>query len=562
MIKLSKTTSKLKCLSHQPLLLNTTMFPQKLLDYGHWKEKLNLLQHQKDIIDTSCNPNLLLFPIEKEFCMEESHLLNNQMIYNIKSITSFPSIQDIPLSKILGLELTSNVKVLSPFWDSYSKDLSKKLLLPIVTDLQELDSNSLNSFVNNSTQNLQFCQIKKIQTQTMNSQKTLCQLSPISQQNIMDSVNIKYTRKIRIYPNLKQIEYFKKCFGVSRYFYNKTIDYFKTNGHKSFITYRSNVMKSNKDYSEEEKWITEIPYDTRQLMIKSAHSMIKSNFELKRKGIIKHFDLKYKSRKNPKQIFFVDHRAIKNLNLFPDTLKNNSKLIVRGKYKKYYNYIFEHDCIIQKNGHQYFLLVPKEKEVIYEKANKDIVSLDPGIRSFQTLYTPDGYVGDLGTKNLKDKLKKLTKKLDLKNSLYSKTKSKKKKLQIKKKCSKLRTKIKNIVSNFHWKISNFLCKNFNMILLPKFETKKLMKTLDNYNNRMLSLLSHYSFRQKLEYQSFKYQRDYKLVKEDYTSLTCGCCGYLNYDLGKSKIFHCNKCNITMDRDHNASRNVLIKNYRV
>jgi putative transposase len=562
MIEISKTTAKLKCSSHQQSLLNISMFPQKLLDYGHWKEKLNILQHQKDIIDTNCYPNPLLFQIENELSMEESPLLNNPVIYNIKSITSFPSIQNIPLSKILGPELILKEKVLSPFWDSYSKDLSKKLLLPIGTDLQELDLTSLNSFVNNSTQNLQFCQIKKIQTQMMNSQKTLCQLSPILPQNTTDFVNIKYTRKIRFYPNQKQIEYFKKCFGVSRYFYNKTIDYFKENGHKSFITYRSNVMKSNKDYSEEEKWITEIPYDTRQLMIKSAHSMIKSNFELKKKGIIKHFNLKYKSRKNPKQIFFVDHRAVKNLNLFPDTLKNNSKLIVRGKYKKYYNYIFEHDCIIQKNNYQYFLLVPKEKDISYQKANKDIVSLDPGIRSFQTFYTPDGYVGDLGTKDLKDKLKKLTKKLDLKNSLYSKTKNKKKKLQVKKKCSKLRTKIKNIVSNFHWKMTNFLCKNFNIILLPKFETKKLMKTLDNYNNRMLSLLSHYSFRQKLEYQSLKYQRDYRLVKEDYTSLTCGCCGNLNYNLGKGKVFHCNKCNITMDRDHNAARNVLIKNYRV
>jgi putative transposase len=36
------------------------------------------------------------------------------------------------------------------------------------------------------------------------------------------------------------------------------------------------------------------------------------------------------------------------------------------------------------------------------------------------------------------------------------------------------------------------------------------------------------------------------------------CGCKNENLGGSKIFNCNKCKITMDRDYNGARNIMLK----
>jgi transposase len=50
-----------------------------------------------------------------------------------------------------------------------------------------------------------------------------------------------------------------------------------------------------------------------------------------------------------------------------------------------------------------------------------------------------------------------------------------------------------------------------------------------------------------------------LVTEEYTTMTCGKCGFLKKNIGKNKVYNCDKCNSIFDRDFNAARNILIKN---
>jgi hypothetical protein len=123
-------------------------------------------------------------------------------------------------------------------------------------------------------------------------------------------------------------------------------------------------MKNNNELTENdpEYWLKNIPYDTRQLAIKSALSSIKSSLELLKNKRIKFFKHKFKCKKNKKQVFYIDHRALKNLNLFPILLKENSKLIVEKRYKNYEKYIMDSDGIILKDGSKYFILFSKEKK--------------------------------------------------------------------------------------------------------------------------------------------------------------------------------------------------------
>jgi len=550
-----------RCLLAQKKHQNIIMSLKKLYDSEQFLEKLNTLLHLEDIIDIKSFLSMCLNIQEKKLYMLEYQVKNKKKIFINKLNLSNLNILTTKLSKTLDLDLTLKEEGLSPFWNKSSIEKSKKLSLPIMTDLYALDLASYCSSVNTSIQNLQYSKIKIIKNQKMNLQMNLYPLLPTTHQNFMECENMTYCRKIRIYPTTKQKEYFETFFGASRYIYNKTIEWKKNNkDQKSLIFHkiRPHIIIANKDLDDNHKeaWLKNIPYDTRQLSLKNALSSIKSSIQLLKNKNIQYFNHKFKSKKDKKQTFYIDHRALKNLNLFPSLLKKDKKLKVKKKYKKYENYIPSSDSIILKDGKNYYLLFTKEKEKINitEKKN-NIISLDPGIKKFQSFYDTNGYVGEFGNIELKKKLFKTEKKIDKLMSISTKQK----KLRLRNKCYKLRTKAKNIISDFHWKLSSFLCKNYKVILLPIFKSKKMRKNLDNISNRVLNLYSHYKFKEKMIYQSKKYNCQLIIVDESYTTKTCGCCGMINNFIGNSNIFWCSSCKIELERDYQAARNILIKN---
>jgi putative transposase len=68
-----------------------------------------------------------------------------------------------------------------------------------------------------------------------------------------------------------------------------------------------------------------------------------------------------------------------------------------------------------------------------------------------------------------------------------------------------------------------------------------------------------SFRKRLIDHSEKMDMRVHEVSEHYTSKTCGSCGFINWKLNTEKIFTCPKCNFTIDRDFNGSRNIFLMN---
>ena len=90
---------------------------------------------------------------------------------------------------------------------------------------------------------------------------------------------------------------------------------------------------------------------------------------------------------------------------------------------------------------------------------------------------------------------------------------------------------------------------------PSFESQEIVSINKNKKvRRDLLSLRHYQFKQKLLTRS----KGVVICKEHYTSKTCGSCGYLN-NVGSSKIYNCKICNLTIDRDINGARNILLKN---
>ena len=364
---------------------------------------------------------------------------------------------------------------------------------------------------------------------------------------------------------MNQKQYFRKCFATSRYIYNKCVEtYLAQQIPCNHIEYRKHIMKTDKTLSEDEQWMRNVPYDTRQLMIKSFISGMKAAKKNYQNGNISHFSPQFKSRKVGSHIFHIDRRAIKaNKKIF--SAKGIGNLRFGKKWNGIWNRLskngFQHDMTIEKTvTGRYYLIVLTVRSTKTLNGRKPIVALDPGVRTFQTGYDPSGKVLSLGENLAKKEIMPLLKREDLLKSLREKVNAKTR-FRMKRRCGRLRTKIGNIINDFQWKCANYLATNYDTILLPSFNVsnmvKKSKRNLSKVSIRSMLSLGHYKFKQKLKHLCEIYRSKLIEVDESYTTQTCTNCGTIN-KVGGSKIYRCLNCGLTIERDINGSRNILIK----
>ena len=84
--------------------------------------------------------------------------------------------------------------------------------------------------------------------------------------------------------------------------------------------------------------------------------------------------------------------------------------------------------------------------------------------------------------------------------------------------------------------------------------------LNKSTKKLVSALSFYKFRQRLEFKCGIRGCKYKIVDEYYTSKMCSQCGNIDEKLGSSKVYNCKKCGLKIDRDYNGARNIYLKNF--
>ena len=134
---------------------------------------------------------------------------------------------------------------------------------------------------------------------------------------------------------------------------------------------------------------------------------------------------------------------------------------------------------------------------------------------------------------------------------------------MRKAAARIRLKIRNLVDELHKRLAKWLCENYEVVLLPAFETSQMLRRgqrrIRSKTARAMATWSHYRFKQRLLNKAREYPWcEVVIVDEAYTSKTCGSCGCLNERLGGSKHFHCPHCHFHTDRDVNGARNILIR----
>ena len=128
---------------------------------------------------------------------------------------------------------------------------------------------------------------------------------------------------------------------------------------------------------------------------------------------------------------------------------------------------------------------------------------------------------------------------------------------------RIHKKIRCLVNDCHYKLAKWLCENYCIILLLKFRTQGMVwreqRCIGSKTAQAMCTWSHFRFWQHLIHKSREYSWCQVIMcTEEYTSKTCGSCGYIHKKLGGSKEFCCPQCKINLDRDINGARNILLR----
>lgn len=534
--------------------VNSTKSHLKPLENGPREEKSNL-SSQKEVTE-----DIILQTRRKQeqdpLSIPESRQESKKPISNDSQIILDTNIQLTKLSKTLEAELTTRGRDSAGYWTPYSNEISKRLWSSHTIDSSVSEQTTSYGCLNSSTQSSSLCNIANIELHQKNSQTTLWKLSPSSPPDTTDDEIVR-TRKIKIYPTTEQREYFKKCMDAHRFLYNETISIADFDSKVP----RRNIMRTRifgKFTNDPQfKWLENVFFDTRGAAVEAARIALKTQYDNMRPGETREF--KFMTKKDGRGVFHIDPKAFKNgYEIFVSKFKS-PRLRFSSKDKKWIKRncpVVKHESkIIRETNGRWYLCLSYSKPKKITSTKEEIVTLDPGIRTFQTFYS-ENTCGKISSDVL-EKVLPLVKRLSfLENCIVNTTRQ----LQhFRHRCKILRTKISNIIRYYHNVVAKWLTCNYKTILIPKFATTDIAKKSNNKRlNSDMYRLAHYSFRQILKNKGHVMGSKVIECSEAHTTMTCGYCGTLNRSIGASKVHYCTVCEITSDRDMNAARNIMIR----
>jgi putative transposase len=222
------------------------------------------------------------------------------------------------------------------------------------------------------------------------------------------------------------------------------------------------------------------------------------------------------------------------------------------------------------DGYYAHIVYENEETSVSIPHKKKIVGVDVGIE--KTITLSDGRVYTLP----KDKIAKLVKTAEHLQSIIDRKINANKKLSIKhsnkverlkQKQRKILKKIDNIRTDFYYKVANEICKEYKYIAVEDLNLAEMIHSRKHSGSKSihkwLGNVSLSKFFKILEWVAIKNGCQVIYVNPKNTSKTCSHCGYINENLKLSdRRFVCPNCGLEIDRDLNASLNIMREGLRV
>ena len=357
---------------------------------------------------------------------------------------------------------------------------------------------------------------------------------------------IQKAYKYRIYPNASQKEYFAKCFGCVRFFYNKSLSDMK------------DIYEKDKKYED----ITPAKYKSDYPFLKEVDSLALANAQLNRNAAYKSFFRgknsfpKYKSKRNDQSFSTNNQKGTVSFS------SNNKYLNIPKckniKVKKHRDFIgdIKTVTISRTTDEKYYvsILVNVDGNNISKiKESNHVIGIDMGLKSFIVTSEGKKYTNPKYFTKSQNRLAKEQRKL----SHMVKGSNNRNKQRIK--VARLHRKIQNQRNDYLHKLSTKLINENQVICLETLSVKDMESNSKLAKNIVDA--SWAKFISLLQYKARWNDRIVIQVPSNYpSSQICATCGYQNKitkDLSIRKIV-CPKCGTSYDRDVNAAKNILNK----
>jgi len=258
----------------------------------------------------------------------------------------------------------------------------------------------------------------------------------------------------------------------------------------------------------------------------------------------------------------VSGYKVRNNQLILPIGKGKNRKIKQFKFIDSRNQNYYHENSKQRNifnarlkrdlhGRYWVIFTVKQAKQTYKtRKTRGAIGADFGLNTYMTVFDGKQFLEIENPEFLKSDLDLLREK--------SKTHSRKKKgsknrNRAKKELGKVYQNVSNRRSDWQWKKAHDLCRAFKFIGLEDLN----MKAMQRMWGRKISDLGHSRFVHKLKHVAAKYGTVIQEVDRFYaSSKTCSKCENKKKDLPlKQRIYHCDKCSYSIDRDRNAAINI-------
>ncbi len=482
---------------------------------------------------------------------------NKKVLLTNNKNCSKANIQTPALSVILPPDLTKIDVDIEPFWNSLSTVIHCILWQPLKIELPALDFPSLNGSSNYQVVKSNFWRNPIIPNRSIRqpSLPLLLRLSiPITEKEAQVAIA---SQKIRIYPQNEPLWF--EALNLFRRAYNLTIEFMRK-GRQPHNDFRTQICHWCLIECEE----NETNYNSN--LIQSAYRKACETRTAVIKARVKgeKAEMSFMSRNAPKQ-YFVVPRLSANKELFPKILKGCTWVETPTDEA-----VGKTTLVTYTNG-QWFAHVQLKQSITPTKNQElSIIALDPGVRTFQTAFGLDsaisygeGFVNERLVPLMLELDRLLSKRDQLKQEDTSKQWVIDRLVQVNRKIYQVKTRQQNLVADLHRRVAYDLVSNYDVILLPTFETKRMVRKSNETRKRFIRRktvrgmlgLAHYKFKQTLKWIAKKYGKTVIDVNESYTSKTVWDGSILNNLGGKASILFQDQ---RVNRDIHGARNILIR----
>lgn len=370
--------------------------------------------------------------------------------------------------------------------------------------------------------------------------------------------------KIRLYPNKTQTEQFNKLLGCYRVVYNQCLA-------RKINSYKENKVSENlstlgyfvhHELLKDDNFIWLREQNTKVLK-QAVNDMLSAykNFFTQHTGYPK-----FKSKKDNKQSCRFELGAISRRNDYT-TYKLSLANIRNVKFKcneKYAEYLQKHKQNIKQATlsklpyGEFYLSILVDGDLTHKglKDTDNVVGIDLGVKDF--VITSEGEVFDNlhFNKSQSNKIKRLQR------HLSRKQKGSNNRNKARKRLAKAYKKINDKKQYYLHQVSNTLINENQVICMEDLNVKGMLR-----NHKLAESIQEMNFgefKRILEYKAKWYNRKIVYVDRFYpSSKTCNHCGYINKQLKlNDRQWVCPKCGEVIERDYNASLNILDEGLRI